>query len=111
MASGHSIISDTVEWSGHDQLIGVPGYAAFSGAEHLVARLQDVRTQWFFSWGTKEVGTYKIEAEEQRTAEAIRRHSNVTTVIHDEGHVFPGVAIRSLIENSLLINSQLENTQ
>ena len=99
VASGHSVISDQVEWSGTNQLIGVPGYAALSRPEHLVDRLLNSPTQWLFSWGRAEVGTYKIEAEEQRTAKVIRELPNVTTVIHDEGHVFPVSAIQLFLAN------------
>ena len=100
VASGSSVINDLAEWSGHSQLIGVPGYRALSRPEYLVDRLKQSPAQWFFSWGKQEIGTYRIEAEEQRTAEVIRMLPNVTTAVHDEGHVFPVQEIRSFLANS-----------
>jgi len=89
VAAGHSIISGDVEWSGHNQLILVPSYPAdLSRSENLVSRLRQSQTQWFFSWGLKEVGIFKIEAEEQRAAKVISGLSNVPNSIFDGGHVF-----------------------
>jgi len=111
VASGLSVINDLAEWSGHNQLIGVPGYAALSMSDHLVDRLKQSPTQWFFSWGKQEMGTYKIEASEQRTADVISHLPNVVTVIHDEGHVFPMQAIRSFLANRHLLSSIRETKQ
>lgn len=101
VASGHSIINAKAEWSGDSQLIGVPGYAEISRQEVLIDRLRQSPTQWFFSWGKQETGSYRIEAEEQRTAEVIRMLPNVTTAVHDKGHIFPVQEIRSFLSNSL----------
>ena len=89
VASGSSVINDLAEWSGHSQLIGVPGYGALSSPEYLADQLKQSPSQWFFSWGKQEIGTYKIETEEQRTAKVISHLPNVTTHIFDGGHVFP----------------------
>ena len=111
LAAGHSIISGEVEWSGHDQLIGVLGYAALSRSKYLVDRLKQSPAQWSFSWGKQEIGTYRIEAEEQRTAEVIRMLPNVITAVHDEGHTFPVQEIRSFLANRLSRSSIHETNQ
>ena len=97
IASGHSVINEHVEWSGHNQLIGVPGYAELAKPEHLIDQLQNSPTQWLFSWGRAESDIYRIEAEEQRTAKIIRKLPNITIAIHDDGHVFPKKSIQAFL--------------
>jgi hypothetical protein len=97
VASGFSVINAEAEWSGHDQIIGVPGYGELFNPEHLAGKLKNSPTQWLFSWGKNEVGTYKIEAEEQLTAKIIREHSNVIVSIHNGGHSFPKEAIKNFL--------------
>jgi hypothetical protein len=105
VASGFSIINDQAEWSGHNQLIGVPGYGKLSEPQYLVDRLQSTPTQFLFTWGSREYGAYKIEAEEQRTAKVIRELPNVTAFIHDGGHIFPNEAIKKFLVASDLNNN------
>lgn len=100
VASGHSVINDLAEWSGRTDLIGVPGYGALSKSQQLFDRLQQSPTNWFFSWGRREVGTYKIEAHEERTAKVISSLPNVRVVIHDNGHTFPVDKIESFLADS-----------
>jgi len=100
VSSGHSIIKAKAEWSGHDQLICVPGYAEISRSEVLADRLRQSPTQWFFSWGSRETGIFKVEAEERRTAKVISGLSNVSISIFDGGHVFPGAEIESWIKKN-----------
>ena len=100
VASGFSVIKELAQWSGPGSLMGVPGYGSLSTADSLVRRLEDSSTRWLFSWGREERGTYKIDAHEQLTAGFISHLSNVVTLIHDEGHVFPVQAIRSFVDNT-----------
>jgi len=97
VAAGFSVINAHVEWSGHNQLIGVPGYSEISEPEHIIDKLLNSRTNWFFSWGNGEIGFYKIEAKEQRTANFIGHLPNVTISIHEDGHVFPKQAIKQFL--------------
>lgn len=101
VASGHSILNDKTEWSGHSQIIGVPGYAELARKENLVRVLGSSPTQWMFSWGRGEIGTYRIEANEGVTANAIIHLSNVTIVTHEEGHVFPVTEIQAFLKSAL----------
>ena len=59
-------------------------------------------TQWLFTWGKQEIGTYSIEAEEQRTAKVISHLPNVTTQIFDVGHVFPTSEISQWLNETQL---------
>jgi hypothetical protein len=98
VASGYSLIRDKAEWGGLNQLTGVPGFADTARKEYFVDLLRNSKTLWLFSWGKAENGTYKIEAEEQYAAAALRKLPNVTIVIHDKGHHFPVSEIKSFIE-------------
>jgi hypothetical protein len=89
VASGASLITSDAEWSGDSQIIAVPGYAELYEEDNLFLALERTPTQWFFSWGLRERGTYKIEAVEGKTAQAIDGLTNVEVVTHEEGHVFP----------------------
>lgn len=93
VASGHHLDNGT-EWSGPNQLVGVPGYSALFGPLHLVDSLRSSPTEWLFTWGRNETGTYRIEAEERLMAGALEGLSNVSHAIHDGGHVFPVERIR-----------------
>jgi len=101
VAAGHSIISGDAEGSRHNQLILFPSYPAdLSRPEYLESRLGQSPTQWFFSWGSRETGIFKIEAEERRTAKVISDLSNVSISIFDGRHVFPGAEIESWIKKN-----------
>jgi len=93
VASGHHLDNGT-EWSGPNQLVGVPGYSALFGPLHLVDSLRSSPTEWLFTWGRNDTGTYRIEAEERLMAGALEGLSNVSHAIHDGGHVFPVECIR-----------------
>ena len=97
VSSGLSVITAHAEWSGHNQLIGVPGYSELSEPEHIINKLSNTKSNWFFSWGNREIGIYKIEAKEQRTANVIGQLPNVTISIHEGGHVFPKQAIKQFL--------------
>ena len=101
VASGHSLLNKHAQWSGPGQLIGVPGYSNLFEATVLKEKLRLTPTQWLFSWGLSEVGTYRIEAEERYTAQVIEVLPNVKTVIFEGGHVFPLEAMKDFFEESL----------
>jgi hypothetical protein len=103
VASGYSTINETVQWSGPGtQLHAVPGYGHLSAARTIRDALQESRSSWLFTWGKAETGTYRIEAEEQITGNALRNLANVEMVIHEAGHVFPVTEIQAFIEQRLL---------
>ena len=96
-ASGISLIKLDVEHSGHDQLIGVPGITELYEPKNFYDVLKSTPTQFFFSWGSKEIGLYKIEAERQITANTIKELPNAKVIIHNKGHVFPIKDIKNWI--------------
>jgi hypothetical protein len=98
VASGVSVVAALVEKSGHDQLLGVPGYASLVDPDTLRQSLQATVTSWLFAWGCGESGVYGIDAEQRLTATAIDTLANVTTLIHEGRHEFPVSAIREFIE-------------
>lgn len=100
VASGHSLINKQAEWSSHNQLIGVPGYSDLFEMTILKEKLAASPTQWLFSWGLNEVGTYRIEAEKRLTSQAIEALPNVQTVIFEGGHRFPVDTIKVFFEET-----------
>jgi len=101
VASGASLIKEDVEWSGHNQLIAVPTLSSLYEPHALKKLLETSQTKYLFSWGKKEVGTYKIEAEEQITANVISPLPNVSVSIHDDGHVFHVPSLISFLKEHL----------
>jgi hypothetical protein len=101
VCSGYSIINDTVEISGHNQLIGVEGLDKIYSKDYLIKFMQESPTQWFFSWGKRENDIYGIEADQLITSNLLRDLPNVTTDIFDGGRLFPVEAIRSFLATRL----------
>jgi hypothetical protein len=101
IASGFSVINQWVEWSGPDQLVGVPGLDNLFVADDLRSTLRRSRTQWLFTWGRNETGTMRIEAMERRTANAVAGLKNVETVIHNRGHSFDAASIEAFVSTRL----------
>jgi hypothetical protein len=88
VASGYSSIYEKVEGSGFNQII-IPGIDRFLHSPNLLKYFNDSDTQFFFSWGNKETGSYRIEAEENKTCHKFETLDNITCVYFDGGHVFP----------------------
>ena len=99
VASGYSVVFHDLEGAGHDQIIGVPGYSTLFDEDRIYSILKKSHSQWLFSWGKKETGIYKMEAEEKTTANLIGKLKNVSITIHDNGHVFPVKQIVEFIKN------------
>lgn len=100
IASGHSLINLT-QWSGHDQILAVPGYSLLFNAEILRKKLNTQFGSWFFSFGLNETGSYRIEAEERITKNKIDSLQNVNVVIHDGGHEFPVQEIKEWLQEEV----------
>ncbi len=102
VSSGLSLINNKAEWSGvGSQLHAVPNYGKLSEKNYLVSMLENSSTNFFFSWGKNEIGTYRIEAEERITADAIEFLPNVFISIHDDGHIFPKTDIEYFLKTVL----------
>ena len=98
VASGYSVINDLVEWSGHNQIIGVPGYGALNSPDNVRSALKNTPTEFLFTFGRAESGTYRIEAEEGRTAKELASLANIEFAVHDKGHVFPTAKISAFLQ-------------
>ena len=99
IASGFSIIKNQVNRSGHEQII-IPGLYANLSFATIRSRIQKSPTNFLFTYGAKEVGTYKIEAEERRTCEYLSDSRNVSCVIHAGGHLFPKEVIIGFLRSN-----------
>lgn len=98
VASGFSVLNEHFEWSGHNQLIGVPGYADLFVPDNIRFALSRSGTKFLFTWGRAERGTYKFEASDFVTGEIISDLQNVTAVVHQGGHVFPVEEMRDFLQ-------------
>ncbi len=107
VSAGYSFINSSAKWSSITGLMGVPGFGALDLKENALKRLRASSTNWFFSWGKAEVGTYRIEAEERITANAIEHLPNVTISIHPGGHIFPVSEIKSFLRRVRATDSKL----
>lgn len=101
VASGYSVVSNIAEASGHNQIIGVPGYVALMDPVVLKRRLDATPTTWFFSWGKKENGVYKYDALNAISAKALSEISSIHSVIHDGDHEFPIGELRDFLNKNL----------
>ena len=104
VAAGHSILSRDAEWSGHNQPIGVPGYAESFDGLALARKLAQSPTKYLFTRGKGEVGLHLMEAKEGFTVKYISNLPNVSVAFHAKGHVFPVVAIREFLSFKIKSN-------
>ena len=101
IASGYSLINEKVEWAGHQQII-IPGISSILRLDSLTTRINQMRTEFFFSYGELEIGTYYIEAKEMQSCqEFVHKCDNIECMSHDGGHVFPVEEIRDFITMKL----------
>lgn len=88
VCSGTSILMDKVEYAGHNQIIGIPGYDKFFNPDSLKLKLSN-GTKWLFTWGMMESDIYRIEAQQQLTKNTLNELPNTTFNVHNAGHCFP----------------------
>lgn len=96
IASGFTVIRQKVQAAAHNQII-IPGLRSRFGFDAIRSRIQQSPTRYLFTYGKKERGTYKMEAEERLTEKALSGCPNVECVSHSGGHVFPTEVIRKFL--------------
>jgi hypothetical protein len=103
IAAGASVIFDDLELSGHNQLIGVPGYAEqLQRIDGLKRNIQSsASTNFLFTYGLSDTDYYKIEAVNGTTAAALYGVANFQTAIHPFGHSFPSSEVQRFIRERL----------
>jgi hypothetical protein len=97
VSSGHSLIFNLAEWSGHNQLNGVPGMARLFQAGPLVEALEQSSSRWLFTYGLMEEDIYKLEADHGLTASYIGHLPSVEVVSHPGGYAFPVPEIQAFL--------------
>lgn len=87
-----------VEHAGPNQII-VPGhFPLISNHKFLTNKISQSSTHFIFTWSLQEIGVFKLEAYE-KNLQALDRLSNVYTIYHQHGHIFPVQQItRALFE-------------
>jgi len=100
IASGFSIINQQALWSGHNQII-IPGLRKRLSHETIRDRIRKLRTQFLFTYGKKEVGTYRIETTAGLSREFLSPCKNVEVRVHDGGHEYPTQLVAEFLRRSL----------
>jgi len=88
IASGFSIINKHAQWSGHNQII-LPGLRKRLSHETIRGKFQKIPTRFLFTYGKKEIGTYRIEVTQGLSRAFLAPCKNVEVRVHDGGHEFP----------------------
>ena len=97
IASGFSIINQKALWSGHNQII-IPGVGKYWSYETIRDEIQKMPTQFLFSYGEQEVGTYRIEVTDHLTQKFLAPCKNVAFHVHSGGHEYATEASRKFLE-------------
>lgn len=97
ISSGHSVITDSVLWSGHNQII-IPGIDNVVNTKYII---DDLEIPILLTYGKEEIGLYKIEANTKKTCESYSSKQNVECLIHNGGHVFPEVEILEFLNRNI----------
>ncbi len=84
ISSGHSVLTDSIKWSGHNQII-IPGIKEIINEQYV----KDLDIPILLTYGKQEIGLFKIEAEEEITCSHYSAYSHIECIIHDGGHIFP----------------------
>jgi hypothetical protein len=96
------VINQKAEWSGDNQIvIPTSAYARLHDPVVLVRELKNTTTRYLFTWGHRETGAYRIEAEEQRSCSALKVDADVRCVFHDGGHVFPVADVQAFLRETI----------
>lgn len=98
ISSGYSVINSRVEWAGHNQIIIPKVMGDLYNYKVLFDSIKNTNTQFLFTWGRKEKGTYGFESVKQESCIKFKSISNLTCVVHKEGHIFPAEVIKDFIK-------------
>lgn len=96
VASGYSVTQEIIESSGPNQII-LPGIESKYTPAAIRGLIEKSPTRFLFTYGRKELGGYRVEAEEGLTAKAFASLGNVKFVVHDGGHVFAREAVKEFL--------------
>lgn len=99
VASGFSLLADSIDSSGQNQIAGVPLFGDLHRPEVISSRLKASRTLWVFSWGIYEQDIYGLEARQLATARTIGNIENVLWRSVKQDHSAPVGLVDSLIKS------------
>lgn len=97
VASGYSILMDEAFLSSQDQFI-LPGFSSIYTAEGIKMQMQDLNTEFLFTWGVQETGLYGLEAKEHMTAKFFSHLPNVRSYIHPKAHYYIETIVKEFLE-------------
>jgi len=96
VASGFSLLSDRIDWADFKQII-VPGLRQYYSNDRIFDVIKNSNTRFLFTYGKKEIGPYRIEAEEGLVCNRFGALKNVECAIHPAGHAFDKELVRKFI--------------
>ena len=108
IASGFSILNQKAQWAGHNQII-IPGLRKRLDHERVRELIRESPTRFLFTYGKKEVGTYQIEATQQRSAQFLSDCQNATFQTHPGGHVYDPQIVRTFLEEVIPLPGESAN--
>ncbi len=98
ISSGYSQINQQVESAGHNQII-IPGVSNLLDIDNLKTTISKMKTSFLFTWGLRERGTYRIEAEENYSCSKFKNIKNIKCIIFQGEHNFPLEEIQTFVKN------------
>ncbi|SDN80976.1 hypothetical protein SAMN04488516_10784 [Desulfonauticus submarinus] len=100
ISSGFSIINEKVEWAGYKQII-IPNLFKQFNNKKIKQKIKKSTTNFLFTYGIREVRTYRIEAEKKLTCNYFSNIKNVSCQTHSKGHCFPKTIIQEFLNRYL----------
>jgi hypothetical protein len=98
VASGYSAVSaERASWSAHNQLI-IPDLLRLTAPESVA---EHVDFPALFTFGTEEVGTYRIDAQPGHTCTTFALNANIKCDTHQGGHEFPERQVLKFLDDTL----------
>ena len=99
VASGYSVLDETLSWANAEQVI-IPGY--YRGFNDKVrSGIAASPTRFLLTYGQGERSTFKIEAEDRDTCRALAPLANVTCLVHPGRHIFPEGIVRDFLRQTV----------
>jgi hypothetical protein len=97
-ASCLSSFNESVEFSGHNQLIGIKELPAISDSNWLFSKLEYSSTKYLFTWGKNDSWPYNFEAKYHLLSNKLSKLNNVSVKVHEQDHIYPVVEVSNWLK-------------
>jgi hypothetical protein len=96
VASGFSVLTESLDWAGFQQII-IPGLRQYFTNDRIREIIGKSATHYLFTYGAGEAGAYRVEADEQITCRYLTGLPNVSCAVHGGGHVYDLVSVGNFL--------------